>query len=112
GGGVFLEADRDMDMGLDSTGVGVVGQGAATECFDVAEMDFRPDGSSRVVEAVAGADEVDLAEPGDERGNVALANVVGAAEFVEGGVEVVAVVEDEAEGSSEAEFVGTHHWSL
>jgi hypothetical protein len=51
---VCLEADGQVDVRLECVGVGVVGDGAAAEGFDVREVNLRPDGSIRVVEVLAG----------------------------------------------------------
>lgn len=89
--------------------VGLVpGEGAAAEGFDVGQVDLGPHGCVRVVKLVAGADDLDLAEAGDEAGDVALAHPVLAAEVGQGGEEVVAVVEGDGEAAAEGEFVATH----
>jgi hypothetical protein len=44
---VCLEADGQVDVRLECVGVGVVGDGAAAEGFDVREVNLRPDGSIR-----------------------------------------------------------------
>ncbi|MBM7775554.1 hypothetical protein JOD54_005758 [Actinokineospora baliensis] len=62
----------------------------------------------RVVEFVAGADDLGFGEACDEAGDVSLAEVVVAAELVEGFEEVVAVVEGDGEAAAEGEFVATH----
>lgn len=105
---VFLEADGDVNVGCDPL-VGLVpGEGAATESFDVGEVDSCPHGRVGVVDFVAGADDLDLAEAGDETGDVALADVVVVAEVSQGREEVVAVVEDDGEAAAEGQFVATH----
>ncbi|MFT7837702.1 hypothetical protein Q5530_16330 [Saccharothrix sp. BKS2] len=105
GGAAFLEADRDVDVGVDLV-VGLVeGEGAATEGFDVGQVDFRPDRCFGVGQLFAGADDVDVAEAGDEAGDVGVADMVLCAELGQCGEEVVAVVEGDAEAAAEGQFV-------
>lgn len=73
-------------------------------------VDVGPDGGVGVVEPLAGADNSCGAEAGDEDGDVALLDAVSSAGVGEGGEEVVAVVEDDADRATRGEFVATHSW--
>lgn len=107
-GAVFLEADRDVDVWGDLVVDGVEGEGATAERFDVGQVDLGPHWGVGVVEFVAGTDDLDLAEAGDEARDVALAHPVLLAELGQGGEEVVAVVEGDGEAAAEGQFVATH----
>src|SRR6266498_5475519 len=108
GGAVLLEPDRDVDVRQDRLFGLVVGDGAAAERFDVGQVHAGPDRRLRVVELGAGADDLGLGEARDEHWNVAVPDPVGVAELVEGGEEVLAVVEGHAEGSADRQFLATH----
>src|SRR5436190_15951694 len=89
---MLLEPDGDMNVGEDAVGI-VAGDRAAPEGFDIRYMHLRPYRCLRIFELLAGADDVDLAEPGDEHRDIALPDIVLAAEIGEAGHEVVAMLE-------------------
>jgi hypothetical protein len=94
--------------------LGVPGKRAAAEDLERFEGDASPHRSLNVVDAVAGADDARVAEPGDEHGDVALADLVCCAYGAEFGEEVVSVVEGDGKGSSESQWCGGHEipvWS-
>ncbi|GAA3457998.1 hypothetical protein GCM10018963_00110 [Saccharothrix longispora] len=105
GGAVFLEADGDVDVGVNLVIGLVVGEGAAAEGLDVGEVDLGPDRRLGVVQLLAGADDVDFAEASYEARDVGVADMVLCAEVGQGGEEVVAVVEGDAEAAAEGQFV-------
>jgi hypothetical protein len=107
-GTVFLEADRDVNVRGDLVVDRIVGQGAATEGFDVGQVDLGPHRGLGVIELVAGTDDLDLTEARDEAGDVALAHAVLLTELGQSGEEVVAVVEGDGEAAAEGQFVATH----
>jgi hypothetical protein len=80
---VGLEADGHVDVRGNALAALVVGEVPAAEGLDVLQVDLRPDRCPGIVEFVAGTDEVDLGEAGDERGDVALPDV-GAAVDADG----------------------------
>ena len=94
--------------GGDAARVLVVGDGAAAECFGVGEMDPGPDRGGWVLEFVAGADDLGFSECGQEHGDVAVADAVACAEFLEGGEEALAGVEPDAEGAPGRELLAMH----
>jgi hypothetical protein len=103
-GTVFLETDGHMDVRYDPIVDLVISERAAAESLDVSQVDLGLYRCVGIIEPVAGADDLDLAETGDE----ALAHIVVAAELVQGGEEVVAVVEGDGEAAAEDQFVATH----
>jgi hypothetical protein len=108
GGAVFLEADRDVNVGCYSAACLFVGEGAAAECLDVGQVERRPDRCLGVVEFLAGSDDLDLAESGDEGRDVPVAHVVLLAELAQRGEEVLAVVEGDPETAAQGELMATH----
>src|SRR5262245_31384483 len=90
----------------------VVGDGSAAKGLDVGQMDGGPNRGIRVFEFSAGADDLHLRESGDEGGYDPLANLVRAAELIEGSEEILAVVERHHEGAADDDFLATHEPSL
>lgn len=108
GGAVRLDPDTHMDVRGHLLSGRILGEGAAAERLDTRKMNRIPDRGVRVIDRVAGADDLNPPEPGDEARYVPLPHVVFLAEVGQRGKEVIAVVDGDRKAAAQGEFVTTH----